>query len=134
MFLEAVEKAGINGVIAGVASAGYFGLKAQVAGLIKNQAIPLYVLAGGIGALGSLVGDGVHILMKDTIPVSKKFNDQASVITSLGINGVLFGAMLYCYQPNILNDFGTIQAFCMGAGAEVAGSALYTYLKENGYF
>ena len=134
MFLEAVEKAGINGIIAGVASAGYFGLNAQVAGLMTNQTIPLYVLAGSVGAIGSLVGDGAHILMKDAIPVSKKFNDQASVVTGLAINGVLFGAMLYCYQPDILNDFGVIQAFAMGAGAEVAGSALYTYLKENQYF
>ena len=134
MFMEAVEKAGINGLVASAATAAYFGTKASVAGLLNNQTMHLYVLCGLVGAAGSAIGDGAHILLKDTVPISKKANDKASVITGLAINGVLFGAVLYAYQPEILNDFGAIQAFGMGAGAEVAGSSLYTYLKENNYF
>ena len=133
MFLEVAEKAGINGLIAAGATAGVFGLGASVKGLMSNT-MPLYVLMGFVGATGSAVGDGIHLLMKDVIPISKKANDRASVITSAVINGMLFGGALYCYQPQVLDDFGIVKAVCFGAGSEFAGSALYTYLKENQYF
>ena len=134
MILEVAEKAGINGLIAGVATAGYFGPKAQVIGLFGDSKMPLWLLMGAVGAIGSATGDGVHLLMKDVIPVSKKGNDRASVITSAVINGLLFGGALYCYEPKILEDFGIAQSFIFGAGSEFGGSALYTYLKENAYF
>ena len=134
MFMEAVEKAGINGLITACASGLYYGMDSRIAGMFGQRSMPLYVLAGLIGGAGSVVGDVVHLLMKETIPISKKFNDQASVITSAGVNGALFAACLYMYQPSILRDFGEVNALLLGAGAEVGGSALYTYLKENGYF
>lgn len=133
MFMEAVEKSGINGLIAGVATATYFGTDPSVPPIFGTSRMPLYVLTGLVGAFGSLIGDGTHLLMKETIPVSKKFNDRASVITGLVVNGILFGGSLYVYQPEVLNDFGLFKAFALGATAEVGGSALYTYLKENQY-
>lgn len=132
--MEVVEKAGVNGLIAGVTTGAYFGFNAEIASLMGASSMPLYVLAGLVGAGGSVIGDIGHVMIKETVPVSKKFNDQASVVGGMGINGLLFAAMLYCYQPEILNDFGATTAVCFGAGSELAGSALYTYLKENQYF
>lgn len=132
MFIEAVEKSGINGLITGAATAAYFGTQAEVVGIF-SRTMPLYVLTGLAGAVGSLIGDATHLMMKEAIPVSKKFNDRASVVAGAAINGVLLGGILYSYQPAILNDFGLVQAIALGASAEVGGSALYTYLKENQY-
>ena len=101
MIIEVVEKAGINGIIAGIGTAGYFGTDAVVTGLFGGD-MPLYALTGVVGAIGSLLSDGLHLVMKDTIPISKKANDQASVLTGIAVNGVLFGATLYLYQPQLL--------------------------------
>ena len=131
MFMEAVEKAGINGLMSGGATAVLFGMGAQIASPIGNQVIPFPIFAGIVGAGGSVLGDTLHLIMKDAIPVSKKFNDQASLLSGLAVNGVLFAGILYAYQPQVLEDFGMLQALAVGAGAEFAGSASYTYLKEN---
>ena len=134
MFMEAIEKAGINGILAGGATAYLFGTKSTVANLFGNRQMSFPLFAGIVGAGGSLLGDATHLTIQEAIPVSQKFNDQASVVSGLAINGGLFAGMLYLYQPEILRDVGFLKAFGIGAGAEVAGSALYTYLKENEYF
>ena len=134
MFMEAVEKAGINGIAVGGATAYLFGSKSTVANIFGRGKMSFPLLAGIVGATGSLIGDATHLTVQEAIPVSQKFNDQASVVSGLAINGGLFAGLLYLYQPAILNDMGFIQAFCIGAGAEVGASALYTYLKENEYF
>ena len=134
MFMEAVEKAGINGIIAGGVSAYLFGVSSSVSNLFGTGEMSFPLFTGIVGATGSLLGDASHIALQEAIPVSQKANDRASVVTGLAINGGLFAGMLYLYQPQILSDVGLIQAFWIGAGAEVGGSALYTYLKENEYF
>lgn len=134
MFMEAIEKAGINGLITAAATVGYFGSSATVQGLVRGTKLPLYLLTGVAGAAGSVAGDAVHLGLNEAIPISSKANDRMSVITGAAINGAALGMLLYVYQPQILNDFGLITAVGFGAGAEVAGSALYTYLKENQYF
>lgn len=131
MYMEAIEKAGFNGVATGLASGFLFGMRSQIKSPIGDQRIPFPVFAGLVGATGSLVGDGLHLVMKDAIPISKKANDKASMVSGLAINGILFGGMLYAYDPRILQDFGMLQALMVGAGAEFAGSSSYTYLKEN---
>ena len=131
--MEAVEKAGINGILTGCASGFLFGMSSGIASPIGSQTIPFPVFCGLVGAVGSVAGDALHLIMKDSIPISKKWNDQASIISGMAINGMLFGGLLYAYQPQVLNDFGMLQAFCVGAGAEFAGSAGYTYLKENSW-
>jgi hypothetical protein len=131
--MEAVEKAGINGLLTGGASALLFGTQAQIASPFGNQTIPFPVFTGLVGAGGSLIGDAIHLMMKEAIPISKKANDQASVISGAIINGILFGGLLYAYQPAVLNDFGLPKALMVGAGAEFIGSAGYTYLKENSW-
>ena len=133
MYMEAIEKAGINGLLTGGASAYLFGTGSEIASPIGAQTLPFPVFAGIVGAGSSLANDAIHILMKDAIPVSKKANDRASLITGLAINGIVFGGLLYAYDPAVLNDFGLLQALAVGAGAEFAGSSSYTYLKENSW-
>ena len=132
MFMEAIEKAGINGLLAGGASAVMFGTDSAIQSPF-GQPMPFPIFVGLAGATGSLIGDGIHIMMKDSIPVSKKANDRASTITSAIINGMTLGGLLYCYDPAVLSDFGIISAFAVGAGSEFVGSASYTYLKENSW-
>ena len=132
MFMEAVEKAGINGLLTGGASAYLFGRASQIASPF-GQNMPFPIFAGLVGATGSLIGDGIHIMMKDSIPVSKKANDRASLVTSAIISGLTFGGLLYAYNPAVLNDYGMLQAFVVAAGSEFAGASSYTYLKENSW-
>ena len=132
MFMEAVEKAGINGLLTGGASAYLFGVSSSVPSPF-GQSMPFPIFAGLVGAGGSLIGDGIHIMMKDSVPVSKKANDRASTITSAIVSGMAFSGLLYAYSPQILNDFGMLSAFAVGSASELGGSASYTYLKENSW-
>jgi hypothetical protein len=133
MFLETVEKAGINGVIAGVASVALFGSRATVIAPMTSMTMPLYCLIFLGGAASSLVADGVHMFMKDEIPVSKKANDRTSLVAGLAINAIVFAGLLQFSDNNIAADFGRMNALAVGAASEFFGSSAYTYLKEKMY-
>ena len=130
---EAFEKAGINGIVTGAATAALFGTKAKVVVPMTTRLIPLYCATFLCGAVTSFATDGVHEFIKEEIPVSRKFNDQMSVISSTLLNGALFYGALRLYSPGVARDFGAIQAFAVGAGSEWVGSASYTQLKEKMY-
>lgn len=131
---EAVEKAGINGIITGAVTAGLFGLRAKVrTPFTDKNTMPLYVLTFLGGSVSSLITDGIHEFVQEEIPVSRKANDQVSVITSLALNAGLFYTALYLADPAIARDFGAMKAFAIGAGSEWVGSASYTQLKEKMY-
>lgn len=133
MFMEAVEKAGINGLISGAASAALFGTGAKVVAPMTSMTMPLYCLIFLGGVASSLITDGVHIFMKEEIPISKKANDRTSVIAGLAINGIIFAGLLQLADENIAYDFGRLYAVAVGAGAEFAAASSYTYLKEKMY-
>lgn len=130
--LEAIEKAGINGLITGAATAALFGLQAQVRTPFTSQnTMPLYVLTFLGGSLSSLVTDGIHEFIQEEIPVSQKVNDQVSIVTSMALNAGLFYGALYLCDASVASDFGAFKALAIGAGSEWVGSATYTQLKEN---
>lgn len=133
MILQAIEKAGINGIVAGATTCALWGQKSAVYVPYINSTAPLYALAFGVGAIGSLTGDAVHQFIKSEIHISEKAKDSASMFLGLGINGAMFAGLLYAFDPSVLRDFGVIQAFTLGAGSEFVGSASYGYLKENLY-
>ena len=133
MFLETIEKAGINGIVAGAASVALFGSRATVVAPMTNMTMPLYALLFLGGVTSSFVADGVHIFMKEEIPISKKANDRTSLVTGLGINAVVLAGLLYCADQSIANDFGKLNALGVGALSEFVGSSAYTYLKESSY-
>ena len=132
--MQAVEKAGINGLITAAASVAVFGTQASVIAPMTSMTMPLYALIFLGGVASSFATDGLHIFMKDTIPISKKANDRTSVITSMAVNGLVLAGLLQVTSPGIAADFGRMMALGMGAASEFAGSASYTYLKENSYF
>lgn len=133
MFMETIEKAGINGIITGAASVALFGASATVIPPMMNMTMPLYAYLFLGGAVSSLITDGFHLFLKDEIPVSKKANDQTSVIAGLAINAIVFAGLLEVADSNIAADFGRLTALAVGAGAEWAAASSYTYLKEKMY-
>ena len=133
MFLYALEKAGINGLIAGLATIPFFGTDATIFVPFAKSSAPLSFLAFAVGGVGSLTGDLAHSFIKKEVHIAKKWKDRTSLITGVAINAGLFAGLLYMYDPKVLTDFGYLKALGVGGLAEFAGSASYTYLKENFY-
>ncbi len=133
MFMETVEKAGINGIVTAAASVALFGAGATVVPPMMNMTMPLYAYLFLGGAVSSLITDGLHLFMKDEIPVSKKANDRTSVIAGLAINAVVFAGLLEVVDDSIARDFGRMAALGVGAGSEWIAASGYTYLKEKMY-
>ena len=133
MFMEILEKAGINGIVSAAASVAMFGTDAKVVAPMTSMTMPLYCLIflGGIGS--SFVADGLHVFLKDAIPISKKANDRTSVIASMAVNAIVFAGLLQVTDPAIARDFGRFTALAVGAGSEFVAASSYTYLKENMY-
>ena len=131
MSLEFVEKAGINGIISSAASIALFGTQAKVVAPFTSMTMPLYCLIflGGVGS--SFVTDGLHMMLKDIIPISKKSNDRSSLFTGMAVNAVVFAGLLQLTSPAVAEDFGRIMALAVGAGTEFAAASSYTYLKES---
>ena len=133
MFMETLEKAGINGVISGAAAAAIFGSNAKVVPPLINMTMPLYCYIFLGGAVSSLITDGLHTFLKDEIPISKKANDRTSVVAGLVINGLVFAGLLELVNGQVAADFGRMTALAVGAGSEFAAASAYTYLKEKMY-
>ena len=133
MFMEVVEKAGINGILTGAASVALFGTNARVVAPFTNNTVPLYALLFLGGAASSVVVDSLHLFMKDVVPISKKANDRTSVIAGLALNAIVFAGLLEITDSSVAADFGRMTALAVGAGAEFAGASAYTYLKEKMY-
>ena len=132
MLIEAVEKAGINGLITGALTIPVFGTNAKFVFPFTNQLVPLYGITFLVGTLGSFAGDVVHLIISD-LPVSKKFKDTSNLVTGVAINAGLFACMLRMIGPGLAEDFGTMTALCVGGVGEFLGTASYNYLKENLY-
>lgn len=133
MFLECVEKAGINGIVSGAVAASFWGMSATVIAPGTNMTMPLYALIFLGGVASSFVADGFHLFMKSEIPISKKANDRTSVIAGMAINAIVLAGLLEITDPNIAQSFGRVMALAVGAGSEFAGASTYTYLKEKMY-
>ena len=133
MFMEAVEKAGINGIVTAAASAAVFGTQAYVIAPFTSMTMPLYALIFIGGVASSFITDGLHIFMKEEIPISKKANDRTSVITAMAVNAVVLAGLLQVSAPGVAQDFGRMMAIGLGAGSEFVGASSYSYLKEKQY-
>jgi hypothetical protein len=131
---EAIEKAGLNGLVTAGAGVGLFGTKATVpTPFMPKCAMPLYAMCFLAGSVASLGSDAFHLFMKEEVPISQKANDAVSTLSSLAINAGLFYGILQIYSPAVARDFGAIKALAVGAGSEWVGSASYAKLKEKSY-
>ena len=133
MSFELVEKAGINGIISSAASVALFGTRAKVVAPFTSMTMPLYALIFLGGVASSFVTDGLHVFLKDAIPISKKSNDRSSVLAGMAVNAVVFAGLLQLTSPAMARDFGHMAALAVGAGTEVAAASSYTYLKDSMY-
>ena len=83
---------------------------------------PAYLINFAIGVAGSLISDGVHSFVKKDVHVSRKAQDEASLLLSSVLSGFLFNGGLYITNAKLPADFGMVSAFAVGAGSEIASS------------
>lgn len=131
MFGDAFEKAGLNGLTAGAATLVLFSPKAKIYSEFAQSNVPLACLGFGAGVLGSLIGDLVHKFVNNDVEISEKWKHRTSLLSGIGINGVLYTAILCAYNKEVCKDYGFALAFLVGSGSEFIGSGSYSYLKEN---
>lgn len=130
---EAVEKAGINGIVCGALTIPIFSSQALVNAPFTNSTMPMWLYSFLLGGLSSFAGDLTHLAMKEDVAISEKWNNRASLLVSAGVNSVLFYGGMYLLSPSVARDVGILNALAIAGGGELIGSALYTYGKENLY-
>lgn len=130
---EAVEKAGINGVVCGAMTIPFFGTGAVLNAPFTNSSMPLWLYALLIGGCSSLVGDIAHLSMKPDVSISEKWNNRSTLLVSAGVNSALFYGSMCILSPNVCRDIGIMRTIFIAGGGELLGSALYSYAKENLY-
>ena len=130
---EAVEKAGINGIVCGVATLPLFGSSATITAPFTNSSMPLWLFSTVVGGCSSLVGDLAHLAMKEDVAISEKWNNRSTLLISAGVNAALFYGGMCMLSPAVGRDFGMIRSVIVAGGGELVGSALYSYAKENLY-
>ena len=133
MLFEAVEKAGINGILCGALTVPLFGTGAVLNAPFTNSTMPLWLYAFLIGSVSSGVGDVAHLAMKQDVAISEKWNNRSTLLISAGLNAALFYGSMYVFTPQVANDIGIVKSLIIAGGGELMGSALYSYLKENLY-
>ena len=130
---EAVEKAGINGVICGALTVPFFGTGTVLNAPFTNSTMPLWLYAFLIGTVSSGIGDLAHLAMNEDTQISEKWNNRSTLLISAGVNTALFFGSMCLLSPRVCRDIGILRTIAIAGGGELLGSALYSYLKENLY-
>ena len=133
MMFEALEKAGINGIVCGAGSAALFGSRATINAPFTNSSMPLWLFSTLIGGCSSFVGDLGHLAMNQNVNISEKWNNRSTLLISAAINTGLFYGGMCVLSPQVCRDFGMLRTLLVAGGGELVGSALYSYAKENLY-
>ena len=123
-YLHPIEKAVIQGGITGLATCVYYGYNAQASVPYLGQTNLCYV-AGGVGALTSVINDVIHKFVKEEVPIRKKAEDYTSIGLGVGVGAVMYNYALCLVNPNLCRDTGIITNSIIGGGSEFAGSFLY---------
>ena len=87
-----------------------------------NTSAPGYLVNFLVGVASSLISDGVHSFVKKDVHISRKAQDEASLLLSSVLSGFLFNAGLYVTNTNLPGDFGMVSGFAVGAGSDIASS------------
>lgn len=127
-----IEKAGLTAVTTGIVASQMFPNGQYVLPSWMSSAetkIPLPIVACGIGALNSLVVDGLHLTVNKGIPLPKKASELTTFGMSVGASALSMYLLLKMSDVNI----GLMNSAITGALGEVAGGVGFYYLKENKY-
>lgn len=130
---EAIEKAGINGIVCGAGASALFGTGASLQAPFTNSSMPMWLFSFLLGSASSLVGDVAHLSMKPDVAISEKWNNRTTLLVSAGVNAGLFYCAMSMLTPGVARDVGMIRTLALAGGSELVGSALYSYAKENLY-
>lgn len=129
-----LEKAGICGAATMGIGMGFLGFgqtRWSVPG--TSMIIPVEFLTLTVGAINSVVADGIHTFINKHIPLGKKTSDKVSFFTNAAIAGGSFFALLHLAGSNVPYQYTFLRAFATGALGEVVGAASYEYLVNNLY-
>ena len=119
-----IVKSLVSGSVMSLASIAAVGRQAYFTGNLfgKYYELPIWSICGGVGAVASLVSDGIHTLMEENIPVNKKIDHQLAVATGIGITTGAFALTLYSLNPSSIQEMGLLKIGLMGALSEITSS------------
>ena len=116
------RKSLITGAICSATSVAVLGRGGVVTIPMMNRTAPLWLVAYGLGALGSVGADIGHILVKKEIHVSKKAQDEASLLLGAVASAFLYKEGMRLVNPALPGEFGSNLALAIGASSELAGA------------
>ena len=129
-----LEKSGICGVATIGVGIGFLGFGQSTWILpIVNIDVPVEFLTLTIGALNSVVTDGIHTFLHKAIPLGKKTADRTALITNSVVSGLSFFALLHLGGSNVPYQYTLMRAFATGALGELVDTSGYEYLVNNLY-
>ena len=127
-FMSAVEKSIIQGLTTGLATGCYYGTGALAQVPVLGQTKLIYV-AAVVGGAASLLNDAVHNFVKEEIHISKKAEDETSMVLGAGIGAIMYNFSLSAINPTLARDTGIWLNSAIGAGSELAGSFVYNLVR-----
>lgn len=126
--MSAVEKSIIQGLTTGIVTGCYYGTNALARVPVVGSMRLIYVTAI-VGGVTSLLNDYVHNFVKDEVHISKKAEDEASLVLGAGLGAVMYNFSLSAINPSLARDTGIWLNSAIGAGSELAGSFVYNLMR-----
>ena len=131
-----LTKSLISGATMSVASVMAVGRKAYFTGTLFNTyyELPLWGISGVVGAVTSVVADGLHTLMEENIPLNKKITHELALASGIGLSTGAFCLTLYALNPSSVTEMGLVKLGLMGALSEVVSSYAINAIYPDEYF
>lgn len=101
--MSAFEKSILQGLTTGVATGVYYGTDALAQIPMIGQTRLIYV-AAAVGGVASLLNDYVHNMVKEEVHISKKAEDEASLLLGAGLGAVMYNFSLAAINPSLASD------------------------------
>ena len=127
-YLGTAEKAGIQGAVTGAATCLYYGMNA-VARVPFIGDTKLCYVAACVGVATSVADDLIHKFVKEEVQISKKAEDEASMVIGAGAGAAMYHLSLTAINPALAKDTGLLMNACIGGGSELAGSFIYNLIR-----
>ena len=127
-----IEKSVLTGITTGIVASQMFpGAQYVLPPMLSSEPrqIPFVVVAGGIGALNSMVCDGLHLGIQKGVPLPQNAADLTTFGASIASSAVTMYLLLRLGSV----DIGFMNSALTGAIGEVAGGLGFYYLKDNNY-